>query len=290
MGGWSDYRPALALCKAPMTLVEWRHITLAGSELNGATTMTEEEWLSAVNPRPMLVQIRGQTSERKLRLFACGCCRRVWHLLGDVRNLRAVEIAEQFADGVVANQPLDDANETSYAVYANTSAPGTGFADSAEGISRATWEAAQAATVAATAYSIPNDAIYCAGAVAEQAAVAASFSAREEHAHVADYAADAAKTNERAEQALLLRCIVGSPFRSITLAAAWKTTNVVNLSQIAYDQRLLPTGLLETDRLAILADALEDAGCTDAPILEHLRGPGPHYRGCFVIDALLGKK
>jgi len=41
--------------------------------------------------------------------------------------------------------------------------------------------------------------------------------------------------------------------------------------------------------MPILADALEDAGCTDAAILEHCRGPGPHVRGCWVVDLILGK-
>jgi hypothetical protein len=45
-----------------------------------------------------------------------------------------------------------------------------------------------------------------------------------------------------------------------------------------------------SDPFAILADALEEAGCTDAAILSHLRGPGPHVRGCWVVDLLLGKE
>jgi hypothetical protein len=43
------------------------------------------------------------------------------------------------------------------------------------------------------------------------------------------------------------------------------------------------------DRLPILGDALEDAGCTDRDILDHCRGPGPHVRGCWAVDLLLGK-
>jgi hypothetical protein len=41
--------------------------------------------------------------------------------------------------------------------------------------------------------------------------------------------------------------------------------------------------------LPILADAVEEAGCTDADILGHLRGPGAHYRGCWALDSLRGK-
>jgi hypothetical protein len=64
---------------------------------------------------------------------------------------------------------------------------------------------------------------------------------------------------------------------------------VVRLAQAAYDDRHLPAGTLDNGRLAILADALEEAGCTDADVLGHLRGPGPHVRGCWAVDLLLGK-
>jgi hypothetical protein len=61
------------------------------------------------------------------------------------------------------------------------------------------------------------------------------------------------------------------------------------LAQAAYDERNLPSGLLDTNRLAVLADALEDAGCTGPDILEHLRGNAPHVRGCWVLDLILSK-
>jgi hypothetical protein len=64
---------------------------------------------------------------------------------------------------------------------------------------------------------------------------------------------------------------------------------VVALAQAAYDNRTLPAGTLDPVRFAVLADALEDAGCDNADILNHLRGPGPHVRGCWVLDLPLGK-
>jgi hypothetical protein len=57
---------------------------------------------------------------------------------------------------------------------------------------------------------------------------------------------------------------------------------VVKLANSIYSDRMF-------DRLPILADALEEANCHDADILAHCRGPGPHCRGSFVLDALLGK-
>jgi hypothetical protein len=91
-------------------------------------------------------------------------------------------------------------------------------------------------------------------------------------------------------EVVIIRDIFGNPFRPITFFPAWRTPTVLALATAAYEHRLLPSGHLDLDRLAVLADALEESGCTDAPLLEHLRaGPGPHYRGCFAVDMVLGK-
>jgi hypothetical protein len=70
----------------------------------------------------------------------------------------------------------------------------------------------------------------------------------------------------------------------------WNDAIVVRLAQAAYDKRQLPAGTLDTSRLAVLADALEEAGCAGDDILSHLRGPEPHVRGCWVVDLLLAKE
>src|SRR5207245_2405199 len=64
---------------------------------------------------------------------------------------------------------------------------------------------------------------------------------------------------------------------------------VARLARAAYEERTLPAGLLDPARRGVLADALEENGCGDAQLLGHLRGPGPHVRGCFAVD-LLGKE
>ena len=69
----------------------------------------------------------------------------------------------------------------------------------------------------------------------------------------------------------LVRCILGNPFRPLTLAAAHRTPTVVSLARAAYDERHLPSGEFDPHRLAVLADALEDAGCATADILSHCR-------------------
>jgi hypothetical protein len=94
---------------------------------------------------------------------------------------------------------------------------------------------------------------------------------------------------ELAAQASLLRDIIGTPFQRLSLSPGTWTPTVRTLAQAAYDERGLPGGQLDPARLTILADAFEEAGCDHADLLEHLRSPGPHVRGCFVLDLLLGK-
>jgi hypothetical protein len=92
---------------------------------------------------------------------------------------------------------------------------------------------------------------------------------------------------EAAGQAALLRDIFGNPFRPSApppaCVLAWNDGAVVRLAQTIYDDRAF-------DRLPVLADTLEEAGCTDADILAHCRGPGSHVRGCWVVDLVLRRQ
>ncbi len=83
-------------------------------------------------------------------------------------------------------------------------------------------------------------------------------------------------------QAQLTRDIFGNPFRPVAFDPRWRTSDTVGLAQAMYDDRAF-------DRLPILADALMDAGCEDEQIISHCRSEGPHVRGCWVVDLVLGK-
>lgn len=91
----------------------------------------------------------------------------------------------------------------------------------------------------------------------------------------------------RGLHARLLRDIFPNPFRlQPTIDPVWQKWNdgtIVKLAQQMYDSR-------DFMSMPILADALEEAGCTSADILEHCRGPGPHVRGCWVVDLVLEKE
>lgn len=80
----------------------------------------------------------------------------------------------------------------------------------------------------------------------------------------------------------IVRDIFGNPFRPAATDPAWLTPTVVQLAQGIYADEAF-------DRLPILADALQDAGCENEDVLAHCRGDSPHVRGCRVVDLLLGK-
>jgi hypothetical protein len=116
----------------------------------------------------------------------------------------------------------------------------------------------------------------------------AARSPREAHKHAdaVHYVAFRAVQDElpsgRIIQADLLRDIFGNPFRPVAVDPRWLTSDVVELARGIYADCAF-------DRLPILADALQDAGCDHPDVLTHCRCDGPHVRGCWVVDLLLGK-
>jgi hypothetical protein len=116
--------------------------------------------------------------------------------------------------------------------------------------------------------------------VADRTAAWVAFSATDPSAF--DAARYVANVSPSPDSGNLIRDLIGNPFLPATVDPSWLTSTVVALAQSVYDERAF-------DRLPILADALEDAGCSDAAILNHCREPGEHVRGCWVVDLLLGK-
>jgi hypothetical protein len=230
--------------------------------------MTEAEWVSCNDPKLMLgfLHDNGRVGERKLRLFAAACCRRIWHLLEDGRSRTAVEVVERYADGEVGIAALRAAQVPEHARV------DAGWA------ATAAWCAAEVGT---SPHYKGRDCVY---------RYAANTAAREacnavvggEHPHPS-------RGKEEAKQAGLVRDIFGNPFHTVTIKPAWLTPTVTGLALTAYEVRGLPSGELDEVRLAILADSLEEAGCMDAAILGHLRSAGSHCRGCWAVDVLLAK-
>jgi hypothetical protein len=215
----------------------------------------------------MLRFLKGRVTERKLRLFAVACCRYIGDLLRDARGRAAVEMSERYADGLADRQALRTAREAAEAAVAE------GFAAVFSGDGTA-WPGGPEREAAAEAAAEPLRAFRVA-AEASSARVWAVVGVFEEM--------QAAKAREKSFQCDLLRDLFGNPFRPVTVTPCWQTPDVVTLAGHIYHDRAF-------ERLPELAGALEAAGCTDEAVLAHCRGPGPHVRGCWVADVLLGKE
>jgi hypothetical protein len=183
---------------------------------------------------------------------------------------RAVEIAERYADGLETLAALRAVRLRDYREEPNY---------------YALWSIWPAV---ASALRPMADAVGAARAVA----VAAHNHANREATD--DRAGSRRGARERSAQAELLRDILGNSFRPVPVVdpawLGWEGGAAEQVARAAYEDRCLPEGTLDPDRLALLADALEDAGCTDAELLGHLRGPGPHVRGCWALDLVLSKE
>ena len=230
--------------------------------------MTESEWLACADPKSMLEFLCGKASDRRLRLFACECCRRIWQLFPEQRCRRAVKIAEAFAEGKGGIRLLRRVESVGEYYYDHrVDVPEERLGYHAGGAIFQLGQERLAADMVADATS---------GGVA-----CSTLDAGGDRS-----AADAAKHGESTAQCHLLRDIFGNPFRPVSADPAWlswKDGTIPRLAQAIYDGRAF-------DRLPLLANALEEAGCDNADILNHLRGPGQHVRGCWSLDLILGKE
>lgn len=224
--------------------------------------MTEAEWNGCSNPHEMLLHVRGQATDRKLRLIAVACCERAkqyteswYHELAD--------IAEAFADAKVTAQEMQDV--LAQHECSNDHPDRAAFYHTAE-------------------LNIAEHIPFLVGDLGDW--IASCTVADDVKRSYEDWQREENRLAriEDAKTAEQIREILGPfPFRAFTADPTWLTTAVLRLAQAIYDDRTY-------DRLPVLADALEDAGCHDPDMLAHCRCPGPHLRGCWVVDLLTGRK
>ncbi len=245
--------------------------------------MTEKEWLNCTDLEKMMEFVEWRVSERKLILFGCACCYRQWSVIPKGTCKKAVETAERFADGLSGPIDLRLARER-----VEQECPHLfwyqDFGCHAEAASYfATFDEVAAREMEADhPLDRPGHYLAILKRVEVAGGVAMAISRASPTGEV-DW------DREAAAQCDILRDILGNSFRSVSVDHDWLRPEVIPLAQAAYGGRELPGGHLSDDRLAILADALEEAGCTNAAILHHLRSPGPHFRGCWVVDLILSK-
>jgi hypothetical protein len=244
--------------------------------------MTEAEWLTATDPVPMLVSLRGRVSLRKLWLFGCGCCQSIWPDLTDERTRRAVDVAERFADGLAGSEELREGYLGAFDV-SRTSLP---QAPREHWFNRLLGRRTETANLQASRLLRRRVYVICRLIDQMLAPGPPGEDVLSEVRRVSVYAGMANNWQELNRQATLVRCVAGNPFLPVPcVEPAWRTWNDGTMGKLAsdiYNSR-------DFNRLPLLADALEDAGCTDAELLGHLRGPGPHVRGCWALDLVLSK-
>lgn len=276
--------------------------------------MTEQEWLACTDPQPML-EFLSKASDRKLRLFAVACCRRIWDRITDQHSRDAVDAAEEYADqrlsplGLAMHradaqaafleaklaeyQGEADAGFCITAPYlslcarlnAAAAARATVLAHADQGVDRldayredeARWDRRRErrgchswAIGSVTAFEEARVLLEC-GAVGPEYHTSAVIRGTVD-------AATAKKESEEAwEQARVVRHMFGIPFKPYPAPESWPST-VVELAQALYDGH---------DNRLILADALEECGHQE--LAQHFRVETWHPKGCWAMDAILGK-
>ena len=228
--------------------------------------MTEEEWLGTnpdnfcFDPEPMLSCLQDTPSDRKLRLLAFASCSLVYERLKYPQSKKAIEVLGQFTEGLASAEELAAAAEGAW----NAAASWSIGPESPSPDNRDEWNAFldEWRLHEAIGWAVTGENRTCS---------------------VMDTViATLIRLDTRWEPCCFIRCIFGNPFRPVSVNPSWLTSTVVALAEGIYQERAF-------DRLPILADALEEAGCDHADILNHCREPGEHVRGCWVVDLLTGR-
>jgi hypothetical protein len=212
--------------------------------------MTEAEWLTCAEPFELLDSVEEAGAARKTRLFADACCRRIARFLAAAPSRNAIDVSDLYADDSASEGQLIAA------------------------LSKADAAAEHGGQSRHLSHPDPfvTDVI-----IGVMQTMALSAGGTPSH--------DATREAYRAESeahASLLRDIFGNPLRPVAFSPSWRTDTAVSLARTMYDTR-------DFSAMPILADALQDAGCDNEDVLAHCRGPGPHVRGCWVVDSVLGK-
>jgi hypothetical protein len=214
--------------------------------------MDDERWQACEDPRKLLEWLRGRAGDRKLRLFVCAFWRSWWNQTAD-----GGEAEEPDADLIQLLDQADQRAERGLRMNGVTLAYRWHPLAAKSAVDAANW------TVRETS----------------------GFKTRLDPRRYDPWnRVDAAE-----RQVCLLKDLFGNPFTPLVVNDRWRTAGVTSLARRCYADRQLPAGMLNPELLAVLADSLEDAGCDDPELLGHLRGPGPHWRGCWVVDLLLTK-
>ncbi|MGF1578417.1 MAG: hypothetical protein ACFCD0_03545 [Gemmataceae bacterium] len=201
----------------------------------------------------MLRFVQDTLSDRKVRLFAVGCCRRGWAVM-DEELRSAIHLAESVADEPFLLEQAKSCGERIWQRFMNLGPGKEDFADLVASVARANWKD--------KVYAVNIEQLVCNLEKVAKSGV--------------DWFVKWPPLHE------ILRDIAGDPFANVDWNHAWLNEDVQKMAAKIYELRRF-------QEVPILADALEEAGCTDETILTHCREAKEHVRGCWVIDTILGK-
>jgi hypothetical protein len=256
--------------------------------------MTEAEWLACDDPHDMLQFLRGRAGERKLRLFAVACCRRVWDEIPPGVARQAVEAAERAADSLSTSGQPEEQQRHLLSELAPPTNLLAALGDGTERLRSLQEEAESPLEMARwtldTRWQFPR--VVASGAAALRAGIETAIQLRwgdwpdRWRREQVETEWQFRRSDELGAQCALLRCLFGNPFRPLPplpgTVLAWNDGLVPRLARAIYDDR-------RWQDLPLLADALLDAGCADERLIEHCRAGGEHARGCFAVDVILGR-
>ena len=219
--------------------------------------MTDSEWLAFQDDLGMLEVVRPHASERKMRLIAVACCRHLRLMLNDQVAAGAIDgvivAVERFAEGLGTKASIKRGRQAVRMVRHGLPV--------VVGVASPTWNALWLTEIAASenAYGsvIPEiNRLAGMGLIGDQ---------------------------ERPPTCDLIRCVIGHPSRPNPTNRPWCTSEVLSLARSIDDHRSF-------ELMAMLAQALVEAGCDDSGMLSHCRTQADHVQGCWVVDAVLGKQ
>ena len=243
--------------------------------MDAQTWETTTDWVELWHAIP-----RTGRRDRKRRLIANGVCRRFAHLLTDPRLVRMVDLSDEVADGQIKGKRWDEWEQA------------RSDADAAENAAKQAL--VQAAALAVAGLGTDNHKVGRAIETATdvfgyQAAVSSRLmrptSRVQTGQNLWEHPVFVAGRDEDGGRVIceVIREVVRNPPRATKLDKKWRTDTAVSLARSMYESR-------DFSAMPILADALEDAGCDSAELLAHLRGDGPHARGCWALDLVIGKE
>jgi hypothetical protein len=250
--------------------------------------VNEADWIDSEDVLAMTRLLGVNVSARKCRLFWCAGSRATWSLLYDDTSRQSIEVAERFADGQATSVEL-------WRAHYGAECPTFGHAllpsfwrqfhrngsipdDVRELVARGILDEVNLQRDSELANPHEWNRVQSASRRAEYCSAKTVNLSDFEDSYLQRFSA-----LDEWPGAWLVRDIFGNPFRPVEFDPRWRTSDVVGLARAIYDDRAF-------ERMPILADALMDAGCEHEEIIGHCRGDGPHVRGCWVVDLILGKE